>query len=100
MVVSNEPGYYEEGKFGVRIESLLIVVPRDTPYRFSNKEFLGFETITLVPLQHKLIDTSLLSDEDIHWLNAFHKDVREKILPLLHGPVVDWLIENTKPISK
>jgi hypothetical protein len=61
----SEPGYYEDGKFGIRIESLCLVVKTDTKFNFNNKGFLTFEPITLVPIQSKLIDASLLSESEV-----------------------------------
>ncbi len=56
MVVSNEPGYYEEGEFGIRIENLLVVKEADTPFRFGEQPYLAFERLTMCPLQRKMID--------------------------------------------
>lgn len=55
MVVSNEPGYYEDGAFGIRIENLLVIKEMDTPFRFGGQSYLGFERLTFCPLQHKMI---------------------------------------------
>ncbi len=83
MIVSNEPGYYVENSFGIRIENLLIVVPRNDLGAFAGKGFLGFERLTQIPIQTKLLDVNLLTDAELNWLNAYHEEVKCKIKPLL-----------------
>ena len=100
MIVSNEPGYYEDGEFGVRIENLLIVTPIEVPHNFKDTKFYGFETLTFVPIQTKCIATELLTQKEIEYLNGYHQKVKERVLPYLEGSVKDWVIENTKPISQ
>ncbi|XP_061348462.1 aminopeptidase P2 [Gastrolobium bilobum] len=98
MVVSNEPGYYEDHAFGIRIENLLYVRNVETPNRFGGFEYLGFEKLTYVPIQIKLVDLSLLSVAEVDWLNNYHSLVWEKISPLLDGSARQWLWNNTRPI--
>lgn len=100
MTVTDEPGYYEDGKFGIRIENCLIVVERETEFKFV--KCLGFETITMVPIQRKMIDMSLLEREEVEWLNKYHQECRAKVSPLLsnHPEALDWLIKETEPFSK
>ncbi|XP_019440557.1 PREDICTED: probable Xaa-Pro aminopeptidase P [Lupinus angustifolius] len=98
MVVSNEPGYYEDHAFGIRIENLLYVRDVETPNRFGGIMYLGFEKLTYVPIQIKLVDLSLLSVIEIDWLNNYHSQVREKVSPLLDGSARQWLWDNTRPI--
>ncbi|PIN25663.1 Xaa-Pro aminopeptidase [Handroanthus impetiginosus] len=100
MVVSNEPGYYEDHAFGIRIENLLHVKEVNTPNRFGGLEYLGFEKLTFVPIQSKLVDLSLLSTSEIDWLNDYHKQVWEKVSPLLDGSAYQWLWNNTRPLVK
>jgi len=100
MVLSNEPGYYEDGRFGIRIESLIVVAQRQTAHRFQNKQFLGFDTITLVPIQRGLIELSLLSDAQLAWLNEYHRDCREKVAPLLQGKAKEWIMRETESIAR
>lgn len=69
MIISNEPGYYEDNKFGVRIENLVLVEAKDTEYNFGGKIFLGFQPLTLVPMDSKLIEIDLLSKEEIEWVD-------------------------------
>ncbi|HEU0310646.1 MAG TPA: aminopeptidase P family protein, partial [Sphingomicrobium sp.] len=70
MIISNEPGYYKQGKYGIRIENLVLVVEK--PVSGGDKETLGFETLTFVPIERKLIDASMLSDRELGWLNDYH----------------------------
>lgn len=98
MVVSNEPGYYEDHAFGIRIENLLYVRNVETPNRFGGVEYLGFEKLTYVPIQIKLVDLSLLSVAEIDWLNNYHSQVWEKVSPLVDGSASEWLWNNTQPI--
>ncbi|RAL52500.1 hypothetical protein DM860_007357 [Cuscuta australis] len=98
MVVSNEPGYYEDHSFGIRIENLLYVKEMNTPNHFGGLRYLGFEKLTFVPIQTKLVDLLLLSAAEIGWLNSYHLLVWEKVSPLLDGPAREWLWNNTRPI--
>ncbi|MBP6985435.1 MAG: aminopeptidase P family protein [Alphaproteobacteria bacterium] len=92
MILSNEPGYYKEGEYGIRIESLIIVRPH-------SEGFLRFETITMAPICLDLVDVDLLTDEEKEWLNAYHREVWEKLMPMLdpsHSPHVQtWLEKQT-----
>lgn len=90
MIVSNEPGYYKEGEFGIRIENLILCQKKN--------DDLYFETITLVPLDKNLIDASMLSGEEKEWVNDYHQDVFNKISPYLNANEVDWLKDVTLPI--
>ena len=76
MIISNEPGYYETGNFGIRIENLLVCVERTDLPAFGGLKFLGFERLTHIPIQQKLIDISLLSDSDVAWMNKYNQDIR------------------------
>lgn len=100
MIVSNEPGYYEDHSFGIRIENLLHVKEVNTPNCFGGIGYLGFEKLTYVPIQTKLIEISLLSDSEVNWLNDYHAQVWEKVSPLLEGPARLWLWNNTRAIVK
>ncbi len=93
MIISNEPGYYKEGEFGIRIENLVTVREcADFP------GMLEFETLTLAPIDLNAIEKSLLSVDEIAWLNAYHARVREVIAPQLEGADKAWLIEATRAI--
>lgn len=104
MFLSNEPGYYEDGKFGIRLENIELVVPAKTPYNHKNRGFLTFETVTLVPIQTSLLDVSMLTDKEIEYLNNYHKKCLEVLRPLLQGPgnlqALKWLEKQTLPISR
>ncbi len=97
MILSNEPGFYKAGEFGIRIENLVIVTPA-TPVAGGEREMMGFETITLAPISRDLIDASLLTAPEKDWLNSYHERVREALSPLLPGDVAEWLAEQTKAI--
>jgi Xaa-Pro aminopeptidase len=97
MIVSNEPGYYKEGAFGIRIENLQVVTPAaDIPG--GERPMLGFETLTMAPIDLSLIETSLLTYAERAWLNAYHKMVWQKLEAALEGPARDFLQRATKAI--
>ena len=99
MVISNEPGYYEAGNFGIRIENLLIVVNKPELGEFAGKGFLGFEKLTMIPIQKKLMNTSLLTAGEIEWINSYHTTVRERVGPLLVSEKAKaWLQDATSPL--
>lgn len=75
MLVTNEPGFYLQGKFGIRIESLLAVVSREFNKELDGREYYAFETMTYVPIQQKLILPELMTDKQITWLNDYHGKV-------------------------
>lgn len=75
MIVSNEPGYYENGAFGVRVENLALIKEAHTEHNFGGIKFLEFEPITYVPLQKKMIAVELLSQEQTQWVNNYHAQV-------------------------
>ncbi|KAF9571074.1 hypothetical protein EC968_001058 [Mortierella alpina] len=83
MTLTNEPGYYEDGKFGIRIENVMLVRKVDTPNNFGGRNYYGFEHVTLVPMQLKMIDRSLLTHVEIEWINAYHAECLEKVSPFL-----------------
>ncbi|KAI7741667.1 hypothetical protein M8C21_005365 [Ambrosia artemisiifolia] len=100
MIISNEPGYYEDHAFGIRIENLLFVKEVNTPNRFGGNTYIGFEKLTFVPIQTKLIDLTLLSAAEIDWLNDYHSEVWEKVSSLVDGSAREWLWNNTRPVAK
>jgi Xaa-Pro aminopeptidase len=96
MIVSDEPGVYLEGRYGIRIETILLTVPK---METEDGKFLGFEPLTFVPLDPELIDPKYLTPKTRDLLNAYHKEVYEKITPLL--PTEEeraWLKEQCKEI--
>jgi Xaa-Pro aminopeptidase len=95
MILSNEPGYYEEGKFGIRIESLILVQKCEFENNKSNK-FNKFETLTIVPIQARLIDLKLLTAEELIWIINYNKFCMEKLKPVLTDSEFKWLEEHIK----
>jgi Xaa-Pro aminopeptidase len=98
MIISNEPGYYKQGEYGIRIENLVLVVEK--PVSGGDKETLGFETLTYVPIEKKLIDASKLSDRELEWLNDYHAKVLALIGPQLEGEDKAWLEGQCAPLSR
>jgi Xaa-Pro aminopeptidase len=97
MILSDEPGYYYAGHWGIRIENLVVVEPRAIVG--AEREMYGFETLTLAPIDLSLIDEKLLDTEEIAWLNAYHARVRKALSPLVEPAVRRWLAAATKRIS-
>ncbi len=100
MVISNEPGYYKTGEYGIRIENLISVVNVSNK-ETSEQDVLAFETLTMAPIDISLIDLNIMTKEECSWLNTYHKSVRDKLTPkLCNWPeVVDWLFAATLPIN-
>ncbi|MET0747529.1 MAG: aminopeptidase P family protein [Rhizobium sp.] len=99
MILSNEPGYYRPGSFGIRIENLIYV--RDAePIDGGDMDMLGFETLTFCPIDRSLIVAELLTHDELHWLNDYHQRTREALMPLIHDSQVrSWLENATLPLS-
>ncbi|MFL6720389.1 MAG: aminopeptidase P family protein [Sphingomonas sp.] len=97
MIISNEPGYYKTGEYGIRIENLVLVVPREIDG--AEKEMLGFETLTFAPIDRRLIDAEMLTPEELVWLNCYHAHVLARIGPQLSGPDLSWLQAACAPIG-
>jgi len=91
MIVSNEPGYYEDGEFGIRIENLVHVCKADTKNSFGGKDYLCFKDLTMAPIQKKLIVPEMLTGEETRWLNAYHQAVYDQVSPRVDGKVKAWL---------
>jgi Xaa-Pro aminopeptidase len=98
MIISNEPGYYKQGEYGIRIENLVLVVEK--PVSGGDKETLGFETLTYVPIEKRLIDPAMLSDRELGWLNDYHAKVLALIGPQLEGEDKAWLERQCAPLSR
>ncbi|WP_205479456.1 aminopeptidase P family protein [Sphingomonas arenae] len=98
MILSNEPGYYKTGEYGIRIENLVLVVPVEIAG--AEKEMLGFETLTFAPIDRRLVAVEMLSDCELDWLNAYHSLVLEKIGPTLGGEERQWLEKQCAPLSR
>ncbi len=97
MILSNEPGYYKTGAFGIRIENL-IVVTQAAPVQGGEREMMGFETITLAPIALDLVEPALLTAEERRWLNGYHARVRAALTPLLAADVAAWLAGATRAL--
>ena len=103
MVVSNEPGYYRDGDFGIRIENLLEIQDCSPESDDSTeKKFLKFAKLTLIPIQQNLIDVNLLTEQEMDWLDAYHKLVFEKVSPLLEADslAMKWLEKSCAEIDR
>jgi len=98
MIVSNEPGYYREGAFGIRIENIVYVTEAPPLPGADAREFLAFETLNFVPIDTTLINVDWLSREERDWLNAYHAACREKIVPRVRDEVHEWLLAATEPL--
>ncbi|MGH7006670.1 MAG: M24 family metallopeptidase, partial [Alphaproteobacteria bacterium] len=98
MILSNEPGYYKPGSFGIRTENLLIVTEPEVP-EGGDIAMMGFETITLCPIDKRLIDTTLMTRDELVWLDAYHGRVRDALLPHASGETRQWLVDATEPLS-
>ncbi|WP_433909180.1 aminopeptidase P family protein [Sphingomonas yabuuchiae] len=96
MMLSNEPGYYKAGEYGIRIENLVLVEPRTIAG--ADRDMLGFETLTLCPIERTLIVADLLTAGERDWLNAYHARVAEILAPELEGADRDWLLEKCAAI--
>jgi len=97
MIVSNEPGYYKEGAYGIRIENLVEVISVERRVD-SDRDFLGFSDLTRAPIDRRLIDTSLLGPEEITWVDQYHARVLADVGPLLEGNDRSWLEAATAPL--
>uniref|UniRef100_A0A8C0ERD1 Xaa-Pro aminopeptidase 1 n=1 Tax=Bubo bubo TaxID=30461 RepID=A0A8C0ERD1_BUBBB len=104
MIVSDEPGYYEDGSFGIRIENVVLVIPAETKYNFKNRGSLTFEPLTLVPIQTKMIDVNLLTQKECNWVNDYHQKCREVIGAELERQgrheALRWLVQETEPLIR
>lgn len=96
MITSNEPGLYRPGRWGVRIENLVLTIPAGTS-EFG--EFLAFETLTLCPIDTRCVDASLLDARERAWLDAYHAEVRARLSPHVEGDALAWLVRATTPLA-
>lgn len=104
MFQSDEPGYYEDHKFGIRLETVVLAVAAKTENTFNDVEYVTFEPVTFVPYWKSLIDLDIMSPKEIDWLNKYHKDCREKVGKMLKdqrkNDVYKWLVEITETVGK
>ena len=97
MILSNEPGYYAAGRYGIRIENLVVV--RELAVAGADRPTYGFETISFAPIDLRLVDGKLMTGEEIAWLNAYHAETRAKLSPLVDPATRKWLKEATRRIG-
>ncbi len=96
MILSNEPGYYREGAFGIRLENLIVV--QEAPPLGDNRRQLCFETLTFVPFDRRLVVAGMLAPAERAWLNAYHAETLAKLAPRLAGAALDWLKAACAPV--
>ncbi len=99
MMISNEPGYYKEGHYGIRLENLILVTPADA-LKGGDIAMHGFETLTLVPFDKRMIETDMLTHDEQHWLDAYHARVLAEIGPMLDGEALAWLEKACTPLPR
>jgi Xaa-Pro aminopeptidase len=117
MVTSNEPGFYDDGRFGIRIENLLEIVdvnsstdddgkndneePPNKKQKTEGKKFFKFDKLTMIPIQKNLINLDLMTDTELDWLDSYHEEVLQKVSPLLEeGPALTWLVKSCAKIER
>ena len=115
MVTSNEPGFYDDGNFGIRIENLLEIVdvggekgaangeePSSKKQKTEGKKFFRFDRLTMIPIQKNLIKLDLMTDTELDWLDAYHEEVMTKVSPLLEegSPAMSWLVKSCAKIGR
>lgn len=98
MVVSNEPGYYRAGAYGIRIENLVAVASAPMPDG-AERDLFGFETLTLAPIDLRLVEPAAMTSSEVRWLDAYHGRVRQTLLPLVDPDTGRWLQESTRPLG-
>ena len=98
MILSDEPGYYKAGAYGIRIENLLVVMQRGVP-EGGERELLGFENLTRAPIDRRLIAPDLLDSDERAWLDDYHAQVRADLLDLLDPATAGWLVHVTAPLG-
>jgi len=96
MILSNEPGYYKTGEYGIRIENLELVVAKEIAG--AEKPMNGFQALTLAPIDRRLIDVRLMTDDEISWLDAYHLRVRNTLRGALDDATRSWLDAATRPL--
>ncbi len=103
MTTSNEPGYYEDGNFGIRVENVCVTIEAATANNFGGKKYLKFDDCTMVPIKTSLINLDLMDTHDVEWLNSYHDRVRALIEPIMQQyfpESVAYLHAETRHISK
>jgi Xaa-Pro aminopeptidase len=98
MILSNEPGYYKEGAYGIRMENLILVTEAEE-VDGGDIAMHGFQTLTLAPFDRRLVKPELLTSDELDWLNAYHARVLSEVGPLVDGETLKWLEAATAPIG-
>ena len=100
LTACKEPGYYEDGNFGIRIENMIMAHETTTNHKFGDKPWLGFEHVTMVPMCRKLVDASMLTADEKQWLNDYHKEVWDKTSGFFTDDerTTNWLKRETAPV--
>jgi Xaa-Pro aminopeptidase len=99
MILSNEPGYYKTGAYGIRIENLVLVTGA-APVPGAEKPLNAFETLTLAPIDRRLIAPELLTDEEANWLDDYHARVAQTLAPHVDAGTGAWLAAATRPLAR
>jgi Xaa-Pro aminopeptidase len=99
MILSNEPGYYKTGAYGIRIENLMLVTEASA-VPGAEKPLNAFETLTLAPIDQRLIAPALLTAEEVSWLDRYHAQVAAALAPLVDAATKPWLEQATKPLAR
>jgi len=99
MILSNEPGYYRTAAYGIRIENLVLVVEAP-PVEGAEKPLNAFETLTLAPIDTRLVEPALMTADEIAWLDAYHARVRDALAPIVDAPTREWLVKATAPLGR
>lgn len=98
MILSNEPGYYRAGAYGIRIENLVVVQPAPDPAG-AERPMMEFEVLTLAPLDRSLMEVAMLSKSEVEWIDAYHARIREELTPLLDTGTAGWLAKVSAPLD-
>lgn len=98
MILSNEPGFYKDGEFGIRIENLILVTEA-VDIAGGSRAMMGFETLSHTPIDTRPLDLDLMTEDEIAWLNAYHAETRKRLIAKLEGAERDWLIAATEPVE-
>ena len=96
MILSNEPGYYKTGGYGIRLENLVLVI--ETKVDGAEKPLDAFETLTLAPFDRRLIEPALMSADEVAWLDGYHARVARELGPLVKPETREWLTDATRPL--
>jgi Xaa-Pro aminopeptidase len=99
MILSNEPGYYKAGSYGIRIENLVVVQP-PAPVAGGDRPMLSFETLTLAPIDRRIIEPGLMQPDEVAWLDAYHAKLGPELNRLLDASERQWLAAMTRPLNR